>query len=153
MVANVQAFHNSLPQLPNLQSGLDTPLSNVPFTSLLPGGGGSGSSPSVGSMLGTALSLIPGFASGGMIDPNQWAIVGEEGPELFHSGGGGTIIPNDKISGIGGGGDTHVWNIDARGATDPAQVHAAIMAAAPHIAAAAVKAGQEQKMRMPPSRR
>jgi hypothetical protein len=153
MVANLQAFQGGLPQLPNLQSGLDTPLSNVPFTSLLPGGGGSGSSPSVGSMLGTALSLIPGFASGGMIDPNQWAIVGEEGPELFHSGGGGTIVPNDKIGGIGGGGDTHVWNIDARYATDPAQVQAQIMAAAPHIAAAAVKAGQEQRMRMPPSRR
>lgn len=157
MVANIQAFQNrSTPQLNNLAPGLDTPLSTVPFSSLLPGSGGP--APNVGSLLGAALSLIPGFASGGAIDPNQWAIVGEEGPELFHSGGGGTIVPNHQISmGSGGGIHFHPGAIDARGSNDPAAVAAAVQrgikAAAPHIAAAGVKATAEQRMRGPSSKR
>lgn len=171
MVANIQAFQGA-PKMPNLMPDLDTPLSSVPFSNFLPGGGG-GTMPSVGSLLGTALSLIPGFASGGAIDPNEWAIVGEEGPELIQGGkAGGNVIPNDKLMSAGqygsgksgdetGGADKHyhTWNVpvDARGASDAAAINAAVQrgikAAAPHIAAAGVKATAEQRMRGPSSRR
>lgn len=113
-------------------------------------------------LISTGLSFLPGFADGGAIAPNTWAMVGERGPEPFFSGsGGGTIVPNGKAlpSGGGGGGDIHFHPgaIDARGSTDPAAVeaaaHRAVMAAAPGIAAAAVKAGREQQMRSPSSKR
>jgi hypothetical protein len=100
--------------------------------------------------------MLPGFADGGAIAPNTWAMVGERGPEPFFSGGGGTIIPNHKMADFGSGGDTH-FHVDARGSNDPAAVEAAVQrgirAAAPHIAAMGVKAGNEQRMRMPSTRR
>jgi lambda family phage tail tape measure protein len=110
----------------------------------------SGGISTIGSIL---TSLLPHYAAGGPIGANTLAVVGEEGPELFASGSGGSIVPNRKISSFGGGGDTHNWNIDARGATDPAQVHKQIMDAAPHIAAAAVKATKENTRRRPSSYR
>jgi lambda family phage tail tape measure protein len=132
----------SIPGIPQLSS----------LGSLLTGGDSSDDG-GVGSMISAAMQFIPGFADGGMIDPNQWAVVGEEGPELFHSGGGGQIIPNHKLDSAMGGGDTHHWNVDARGSNDPASVERAVMKAAPHIAAAAVKAVGESKMRRPSTRR
>jgi lambda family phage tail tape measure protein len=120
----------------------------VPFTGLLPGGGG------MGSIASTALSFLPGFANGGAIDSGTWPVIGERGPELFYSGGGGSIVPNDKIG--GGSGDMH-FHIDARGATDPAQTEAAIHRAmasyAPKIAAMAVHGVHEQRQRTPGTRR
>ena len=40
-------------------------------------------------------------ATGGPID--GLTLVGEKGPELFMPNGAGTVIPNDKLSGLGGG--------------------------------------------------
>ena len=36
---------------------------------------------------------IPGFRTGGTMRSNSIAMVGEAGPEIFHSGGGGKVIP------------------------------------------------------------
>ena len=51
------------------------------------------------------------FADGGTVRPGTWNVVGENGPEIFVPGSGGTIIPN---GGMGGGGVS--ISIDARGA-------------------------------------
>ena len=48
------------------------------------------------------------LASGGPLNANQLAIVGEEGPELFMPSGAGTIIPNNLLG--GGGGQTINYN-------------------------------------------
>lgn len=48
------------------------------------------------------------LASGGPLDANQLAIVGEQGPELFMPSGAGTIIPNNLLG--GGGGQTINYN-------------------------------------------
>jgi len=107
-------------------------------------GGGSGAGATAASATASAGSSIfsglfaGGFAGGGEVPSNMWSVMGEHGIELVppasHSR---TVIPNSAI----GGGDTHHhWNIDARGATDPAAVHAAaqraVMEAVPHIVAA-----------------
>ncbi len=144
-------------------------VAQVAFSSLLPGGDG-GESGGLGSLASTALQFLPGFADGGMIDPNQWAIVGEEGPELFHSGRGGEIIPNHKLDALARagegnaskgdqrgdlGGDTHYhnWSVDASGASDPAAFERALRKVGPSLMAGAVKAVAESKMRRPSTRR
>lgn len=118
--------------------------------------GDGGNSDSLGGIFSAIVPFLPGFASGGAISPDQWAVVGEQGPELFHSGGGGTIVPNSKAVGMGGG-DTHNWNIDARGSTDTASTEATfrrlMTQAAPQIASMGVAATRERQLRMPPSRR
>jgi hypothetical protein len=58
-----------------------------------------------------------GHAAGGPVDPSNFYLVGENGPELFAPGSSGSIIPNGALGG-GGMGDMSV-NIDARG-SDPA---------------------------------
>ena len=58
-------------------------------------------------------------ADGGYRDGSKPYLVGEEGPEIFNPGGGGTITPADVTaqsmdaasSGGGGGGDTQVINL------------------------------------------
>ena len=51
--------------------------------------------------LGSALD-IPGFANGGVVEPNSLAIVGEKGPELLINGPGATrVIPNHDIDAFG----------------------------------------------------
>jgi phage-related minor tail protein len=62
-------------------------------------GGGSSASPVEAPVL---------LASGGPLDANQLAIVGEQGPELFMPSGAGTIIPNNLLG--GGGGQTINYN-------------------------------------------
>lgn len=108
-----------------------------------------------GHLVGSLLSsFLPGFASGGAISPGTWAVVGEQGPELFHSGGGGSIVPNHKIAtaGAGGGGSTFSYTIDARG-TDPVQtemrVRSAIVAAHQSSVHQAVKQVHQQSVRQP----
>jgi len=92
--------------------------------------------------------LLPGFASGGPIPANMPAIVGEDGPELFMPTRSGTIVPNGSF-----GNTVHHHNIhvDARGATDPAEVEARIRRAAPSIIAASIRAQQDYNRRLPPS--
>jgi hypothetical protein len=66
--------------------------------SLLPSGGILGS-------IGNA--LVQGLAAGGPVVGNTPYIVGEAGPELFVPTGSGTIMNNNRLGGMaGGGGDT-----------------------------------------------
>ncbi len=114
--------------------------------------GGGGFFSKIASM---ALGVLPHFAEGGAISSNTLSMVGERGPELFMPKTSGTIVPNHKLPSMGG----HTFNIpvDARGSGDPAQVeaaaHRAVMAAAPHIAAAAMHGMQEKQRRAPLSKR
>lgn len=140
-----------------LHTIVDNPLTDavgsVPFSSLLPGGspgedsGGKGIS---GFLTGL---FAGGFADGGYASPGKLMLVGEEGPELIPTGGGRTVIPNHAIPNMLGGGDSHYYTIDARGAHDPAAVEAAVQRgiarAAPGIVAASVAAGQERNRRLP----
>jgi hypothetical protein len=101
-----------------------------------------------GKVLGTMLSYIPFMAGGGTLDTGMPAIVGERGPELFIPSGAGRIVPNGALQGA-----THVWNIDARGSSDPAAVRFAvqrgIMEAAPRIAAGSIAASRDMASRKP----
>jgi hypothetical protein len=113
-----------------------------------------------GAHIGLGSSILPKviqgkFAAGGNVVANMPAIVGEQGPELFMPTSAGTIVPNHQAF---GGGDMHQhFNVDARGAHDPAAVHAAvrrgIQEAAPHIVAASISAGIERGKRRPASAR
>jgi hypothetical protein len=151
-VANAQGT----PGLNELSSLLSSVSQSSPTTtsSVSPSGGAGNA---VSSIVGSLLKFIPFFADGtDSMVPDMPAIVGEKGPELFIPPSAGAIVPNSKLKNFGSGGDTH-YNIDARGATDPAQtaamVRQGIMEAAPHIAAAALKAGRESNVRTPPSAR
>ena len=96
-------------------------------------------------------ALIP-HAGGGPVSPGSAYMVGERGPEMFLSGVGGSVIPNNRLGGDPSIGDTH-YNIDARGANDPAAIEAAvnrgIRAAAPGIAAGGAAAVYERRRRSP----
>ena len=108
-----------------------------------------GAGSAVGKILGTVMSAIPFMADGGSLATGMPAIVGERGPELFIPSGSGRIVPNDALR----GGTSHVWNIDARGSTDPAAVRFAvqrgIMEAAPRIAAGSIAASRDMAARKP----
>ena len=55
-----------------------------------------------------------GRANGGPVNPGQYYVVGENGPEILVPNSSGTVIPNG--GGMGGGGSTSVViNIDASG--------------------------------------
>jgi hypothetical protein len=116
------------------------------------GGGGGDSAQGIASALGVAFQGF--FADGGDLMGGMPAIVGEKGPELFVPPSSGSIIPNSRLGKMGG--DTH-YNIDARGATDPAATSAAVKAAIiesnKQTAAAVVKHMNEQNMRTPHARR
>ena len=43
------------------------------------------------------------MASGGPVEGNTSYLVGEQGPELFMPSRSGSIIPNNKLSDMGGG--------------------------------------------------
>ena len=65
---------------------------------------------------GTGFGKFLGFANGGRPPVGKASIVGEKGPELFIPKTSGTIIPNDRISGAGGGVTNNiVVNVDASG--------------------------------------
>jgi hypothetical protein len=64
------------------------------------------------------------FQGGGDIPTGMPAIVGESGPELFVPSTSGRIISNRTMN--MGGTFSHVVNVDARGAGDPAAVEAAV---------------------------
>jgi hypothetical protein len=79
--------------------------------------------------LGSIAGSILGFADGGNIDPSMGPIiVGEEGPEVVTPKKSGTVVPNKKAFG-GGGGDTH-YHVDARHSQDPAATARMVYAAA-----------------------
>jgi hypothetical protein len=73
-------------------------------------------------------------------------------------GSAGHVTPNGKTP--SGSGEHHYHipvTVDARGSTDPAQTMAmvqhGVMAAAPHIVAAALKAHDDRNSRLPPTAR
>jgi hypothetical protein len=83
---------------------------------------------SAGSASGSIWSQLFGallhFQGGGDIPTGMPAIVGESGPELFVPSTSGRIISNRTMN--MGGTFSHVVNVDARGAGDPAAVEAAV---------------------------
>jgi hypothetical protein len=97
--------------------------------------------------------VIPFLASGGPISGP--AIVGEQGPELFVPDQPGQIIPNHKLS--MGGGDTHYYTVDARGANDQAAMEVAVQRgiekARPGIIAESISAHIDYAKRRPSSTR
>lgn len=54
---------------------------------------------------------IPGFANGGNPPVGIPSIVGERGPELFVPRQSGTVLPNDRLKSIMGGGNTPVVHL------------------------------------------
>jgi hypothetical protein len=58
-----------------------------------------------------------GRAAGGPVNAGTTYLVGERGPELFTPSGSGSIIPNNRLGGGGGG-----INITVNGALDPESV-------------------------------
>lgn len=60
-----------------------------------------------GAVSGAVHAIIP-HASGGSVNPYNTYLVGENGPELFTSATGGSIVPNNQI---GGGGQSININI------------------------------------------
>ncbi len=76
-------------------------------------GGKSGSNSALGTLGTFFAGLAGGRASGGDVSYGQSYAVGENGPEIFTPNVNGAITPNSPV---GGGGVTHNWNIDARGA-------------------------------------
>ncbi|HTF67028.1 MAG TPA: phage tail tape measure C-terminal domain-containing protein [Edaphobacter sp.] len=110
----------------------------------------------IGSVFSSVIGSLPGFANGGAISANSLSIIGERGPELFSPSVSGRVIPNNQLSQLGGG-DTHHWNIDARGSSDPAAVEVAVQrgiaAARPGIVAQSVAANRDYGRRTPQTRR
>lgn len=98
--------------------------------------------------LGPLISALPHLAGGGDFMADHPMLVGENGPEVINPGFSGSVTPN---SALGAGGDTH-FHIDARGATDPAAVHAAVMRAAPSIIAASAQTQHSASKRRPSGR-
>lgn len=146
--------------------GKSTPGSSVtnPSYTVIVGGGagtgvGGGTSVGLGSILGKLpgigqfiqpfSGLLPHFAAGGDVLANHPIMVGENGPEPFIPHTNGTILPHHMI---GGGGDSHVYHVDARGSNDPMAVQAAVARAIPHAVAASVQANHQAKMRSPGGR-
>jgi len=63
-------------------------------------------------LVGGISDLFPGKAAGGPVQSNQPYVVGEKGPELMVPGASGSIVPNNKLGGTGGGGTTIVQNFN-----------------------------------------
>ena len=78
-------------------------------------GGGSNAGGFADAAIGSGAGItngVPNFfgmASGGDIEAGDTRLVGEQGPEIFRPRTSGTIVPNHKLGG-GGGGDTIVIN-------------------------------------------
>jgi len=115
------------------------------------------SSPSsaLGKILGMALPFVGMMAEGGIMSPGDFYLTGEQGPELMQVGSTSRINSARDTSKImsGGGDTTHQWNIDARGATDPAAVRMQVMQgikqAVPHIVALSHATSKEATNRAP----
>lgn len=125
-------------------------------------GGADADSGILGALSGAGGAFMGGMADGGLMQPGGFYLTGERGPELLQVGSTSRINnardTSRIFSGGGRGGDVHHhWNIDARGSTDPAAVHAAVQrgirAAAPQIAAGAIAAKNDYDRRRPSAAR
>lgn len=74
------------------------------------GGGGSLASIAAADVSNPLLGGI--FAEGGRPPLGKLSLVGEKGPELFVPDTAGTIIPNDQLNGLGGGGTNLTLNLN-----------------------------------------
>ncbi len=81
------------------------------------GGGALGAVTHAGSDVLNFMSHPFGLAAGGVTQANKLQLVGEQGPELFVPSTAGTIVPNGSF-----GGHHIVFQIDARGHSNPQQV-------------------------------
>lgn len=70
--------------------------------------GGKGSAVNVGTVTGG--DMMQAFADGGDPPVGQASLVGEQGPELFIPKTAGTIIPNNALGNLGGGGQSVTYN-------------------------------------------
>jgi hypothetical protein len=59
-------------------------------------------------------------ASGGPVSAGAPYIVGERGPELMVPGSNGTVVPNNKLGGVGGGGNSYSITVNVAPGGDPA---------------------------------
>jgi lambda family phage tail tape measure protein len=131
-----------------LQRGESALMSSLfPSSSTSKSGSSGGGITSLFSGIGKLFSGL-GFAGGGSPPTGKFSLVGENGPELRYFGSPSTIVP---AGGFGGSSTTHNWSIDARGATDPAMVNAAVQRgiakAMPSITAVTMHAQREHKAR------
>lgn len=121
------------------------------FGSKMGTGGAAGASANTGDM------DVDGYAGGGTVTNDGWALVGEEGPELMKLATGSSIVPNSVLSGSGAGDTNMHMHVDARGAQDPIAVEAAVNRAmarhAPSLIQASVRAVHEHNRRIPLSQR
>lgn len=86
--------------LGNIANQLSNMFMDQAFQAIFGGGVGGGSG-----LFGTLMSSIsvPGFANGTNYAPGGLAMVGERGPELVNLPRGSQVIPNNRLSGNGGG--------------------------------------------------
>ncbi len=123
----------------------------IPGVTAAAGGGGDSGGGLMGFLGKFIQPFVQGhFAAGGDVLAGYPAMVGERGPEMFIPRTAGTIVPNHAFG--GGGGITHHYSIDARGATDPAAIHAAVARALPHAVAASMQAQHQSNLRKPQGR-
>ena len=132
---------------------------------LLSNGSGSGEastgdSSTMSNILGGVFQFakFAGFmAEGGVMQPGGFYLTGEKGPELMRVGSSSRISNARDTARLMSGGSTgdthHHYNIDARGATDPAAIKMAVQRgiaqAAPHIIGATIAVQRDQDRRKP----
>lgn len=112
----------------------------------------------INSITSTALSALPMLAGGGPLDGNSPAIIGEKGPELWIPKSSGRVVSNGEMSNyLGGDVHHHHYAVDARGATNPAevkrQVQMGIAGAHAQLVQSSLKAQHESSQRRPASAR
>jgi hypothetical protein len=107
--------------------------------------GGAGASSGLTEAVSSSITFMAG---GGDVDPGGAYVVGEHEPEFFSPRTAGTITPMSKMR---GGGDTHNWNIDARGADLGAanRISRALEATHQSAVATAVRANAQRSWRVP----
>ena len=113
--------------------------------------GGADAGAGIGTFL-SGLGDLAFFADGTPpLSADTMAIVGERGPELLNLPRGSSVTPNHALPKMGG--DTHMYSIDARGSTDPAQteaaVHRVMQQYVPGIVQASVGANRDAALRRP----
>lgn len=102
----------------------------------------------LGGLIGGASggSVPSGKAIGGSVSSGSPYIVGERGPEMFIPNASGSIVPNDKMGGMGSSGPTIVQNINI--STGVSQtVRTEIMAMLPRITEATKAAVADSRRR------
>lgn len=112
----------------------------------------SGTANSVGGFFGSMLSALIPHATGGPVMPGRAYLVGERGPEPFFPGVSGTMGTNASLRSLGNV-QHGPYYVDARGASDPAAVHAAVHRAMrsyiPTIVGASAAYQKDEKRRTP----